>query len=216
MWTAPPNLVIGAPVAAPPPPGPVGDGLFTGLQPDRNPPSSAAPSSAPQGQPSQVPAQQPKAPVQAPQTAGQRPGTIRLPQGGTATLVRQEVGADGVLPVPERIDEATWWGAGLEAQAGATVLAGHVNWRGSTGPFAELWYARAGEDISVLNDKGTKYTYRISSVVTLHKNELPSRAGELFAQTGSHRLVLVTCGGHWVGGELGYDENQVVIAQPVA
>lgn len=157
----------------------------------------------------------PAAPVQAPHTAGQRPGTVRLPQGGTATLVREEVGPDGVLPIPNQLDEATWWGAGLDAPAGATVMAGHVNWRGATGPFAELWHAAVGQDVTVVDQSGREYRYRITQVVTLRKDELPSRAGELFAQSGPHRLVLATCGGQWVGGEIGYADNQVVIASPV-
>jgi hypothetical protein len=43
---------------------------------------------------------------------------------------------------------------------------------------------------------------------------LPGRAQELFGQDGAHRLVLVTCGGRWVGGHDGYEENRVVIAEP--
>lgn len=50
--------------------------------------------------------------------------------------------------------------------------------------------------------------------MTVHKDELPSRAQELFGQDGAHRLVLVTCGGRWVGGSDGCEENRVVIAEP--
>jgi len=145
----------------------------------------------------------------------QRPGTIRLARGGTATLIRQNVGPGAVLPVPENVHEATWWGARLDASTGATVLAGHVNWRGQTGPFAELWDDGVGAAVSVVDNTGKTWRYRVSRIVTLVKDELPRRAAELFGQDGPHRLVLVTCGGQWVGGEVGYASNLIVIADPL-
>jgi LPXTG-site transpeptidase (sortase) family protein len=148
-----------------------------------------------------------------PQPEAQAPGTVRLAQGGTATLVRKDV-VGGVLPVPDGVREATWWGAPFDGAQGATVLAGHVNWKGATGPFAELWEARVGDLVTVVGADGATFRYRIRQLVTVHKDELPSRAQELFGQDGPHRLVLVTCGGRWVGGQDGYEENRVVIAEP--
>ncbi|GAA4850646.1 class F sortase [Saccharopolyspora rosea] len=168
---------------------------------------------APQAPPEQAQAAAPPAPP-APRPAGQPPGTIRLPQGGTADLVRREIDRSGTLPIPSGVHEATWWGAGLDAPRGATVLAGHVNWKGSVGPFAELWQSRAGQLVTVVDDHGREWRYRVSDVVTVHKDELPARAADLFGQGGEHRLVLVTCGGRYVGGGLGYDENRIVVATP--
>lgn len=170
---------------------------------DQPPPREAA-AVAPQAPPAQ--------PVHVP--AGQPPGTVRLPQGGTAELVRKEIDRSGTLPVPDGVDEATWWGAGLDAPKGATVLAGHVNWKGSIGPFEELWEARTGQPVTVVDDAGKEWRYQVSEVVTVHKDDLPARARDLFGQGGEHRLVLVTCGGRYVGGDLGYDENRIVIATP--
>src|SRR5256885_10736445 len=51
-----------------------------------------------------------------------------------------------------------------------------------------------------------------SGVVTLPKETLPDQAAKWFAQDGPHRLVLVTCGGDYVGGTEGYDENRLVTA----
>ncbi|MBB5956287.1 hypothetical protein FHS29_002873 [Saccharothrix tamanrassetensis] len=145
----------------------------------------------------------------------QAPGTVRLPQGGLATLIRKEVTADGVLPVPEGVGEATWWGVDLAAAEGATVLAGHVNWKGLAGPFDELWRAAVGSDVTVVDTAGKTFRFRVSQVLTVPKEELPQRAVELFGPRGPHRLVLVTCGGRWVGGDTGYEENQVVVATPI-
>ncbi|RSN65898.1 class F sortase [Amycolatopsis sp. WAC 04182] len=144
----------------------------------------------------------------------QGPGTIRLPAGGAAKLVRKDLGPGAELPVPENLGEVTWWGAELSAATGASVFAGHVNWKGATGPFAELWTERIGGTVTVVDKAGKSWQYKVSQLITLKKNELPQRADELFGQSGPHRIVLVTCGGRWVGGETGYAENRVVIADP--
>jgi hypothetical protein len=172
---------------------------------------------APAAATKEEPAEQPKAePAPRAPEQGQRPNTIRLPDGGTAALARKEVvGPNAVLPVPENLNEATWWGAGLGAADGASVFAGHVNWEGRVGPFAELWQAQVNEEVVVKDEAGKEWTYRISQLVTVHKDELPARADELFSQGGEHRIVLVTCGGRWLGGSTGYADNRIVIADPV-
>jgi LPXTG-site transpeptidase (sortase) family protein len=170
------------------------------LPPPAPPPTSAAPPPPP-----------PPAPVTPEAPPPQAANTVRLAHGGTATLVRKEV-VDGVLPIPDGIREATWWGAAFDGTTGATVLAGHVNWRGATGPFAELWTAKLGDQVTVVDGNGVVHQYQVRQLVTVHKNDLPQRAQELFGQDGNHRLVLVTCGGRWVGGRDGYEENRIVIA----
>ncbi|ASR38012.1 sortase [Prauserella marina] len=199
MHTAAADTAETAPRAAPPAPREQPPAATTTEKP-------AAPATAPS-----TPAQ-PRTEV--PVSSGQRPGTIALPDGGTARLVREEVGADAVLPVPDDLGEATWWGAGLDAPSGASVFAGHVNWHGQTGPFAELWDIRVDEPITVTDAEGTTWRYRVSQIITLHKDELPARSAELFGQSGPHRIVLVTCGGRWLGGNTGYAENRVVVAEP--
>ncbi|PXY26548.1 sortase [Prauserella coralliicola] len=177
-------------------------------------PTTAAPEPEPAPPPAPRPEPPPPPTQDRPVASGQRPGTIQLPQGGTAELVRREVGTDAVLPVPDDLDEATWWGAGLDAPSGASVFAGHVNWNGRTGPFSELWEIGVGDEVTVSDTGGKVWRYRVAQIVTLHKDELPARATELFSQSGGHRIVLVTCGGRWLGGNTGYAENRVVIAEP--
>ncbi|MEV4057483.1 class F sortase [Amycolatopsis sp. NPDC049688] len=174
------------------------------------PPSPAATSSAAPA----APAAQTPSPAAPPSPPAQRPGTVRLPEGGTATLVRQDLGPGGELPIPADLGQATWWGAPLDAAGGASVFAGHVNWRGATGPFAELWRARIGAEVTIVDSAGTTWRYRISQLATVHKSDLAARADYLFGPSGPHRVVLVTCGGRWVGGSDGYEENRVVTADP--
>ncbi|MEU5691609.1 class F sortase [Actinosynnema sp. NPDC020468] len=163
--------------------------------------------------PTGVPAT-PVPPPPPPPPAAQPPGTVRLPGGGLATLVRMEVTDGGVLPVPDGVGEAAWWGVDLASAEGATVLAGHVDWKGVTGPFEELWRTAVGQDVVVVDAGGAARGFVVEQVRAVRKDELPGLAPDLFGPRGPHRLVLVTCGGRWVGGQRGYEENRVVVATP--
>lgn len=213
--TRPPDVVL-AGLATPGDavvPHPLGDSARSGRGVDlAGMPVGANPPGTPATATPTTPTPAPQPPVAPPR---QQPGTVRLPAGGLATLVREEVTADGVLPVPEGVGEATWWGVDLGAAEGATVLAGHVNWKGMTGPFDELWRAAVGQHVTVVDTAGRSFRFQVSEVEAVPKDSLPARAVELFGPRGGHRLVLVTCGGRWVGGDTGYEENQVVIATPV-
>ncbi|WP_243859646.1 class F sortase [Amycolatopsis arida] len=191
----------------------VAAGVLVLVRPWAAPPEPTAPppAAAPLVEP---PAATTSAPVR--QVAAQRPGTVRLPEGGTATLVRRELTADGTLPIPDSLGEATWWGAELGAGHGAALLSGHVNWNRRKGPFDELWRIRSGQEVIVLDTAGGRWVYRVTDVLTLHKDELPAHAQRLFGQDGPHRLVLVTCGGDYVGGTDGYRDNRIVTAELVS
>ncbi|WP_425455452.1 class F sortase [Amycolatopsis palatopharyngis] len=186
---------------APPPPAPV----------------RAAPTvpTVPSPKGSELPAETSAETTTASTAAAQRPGSVRLPEGGTATLVRRELTEDGTLPIPDSLDEATWWGAGLGAERGAALLSGHVNWNRVKGPFDELWRNRPGQEVRVVDTNGGTWVYRITEIVTVHKNDLPAVAERLFGQDGRHRLVLVTCGGDYVGGTDGYSDNRIATAELV-
>jgi hypothetical protein len=148
--------------------------------------------------------------------SSQQPGTILLPAGGTARLVRTEITSDGRLPIPRGLSEAAWWGAKLGADHGASLLSGHLNWAGKKGPFDELWSIRPGQEVTVVDKAAGHWLYRVTEVVTLRKEELPAQAIHLFGQDGPHRLVLVTCGGDYVGGTDGYRDNRIVTAELVS
>lgn len=173
------------------------------------------------GQPANAAGQAPAAPAElsvtlppsssAPAEEAQPPGSVRLPDGATAQLVQRELTEDNTLPIPQDLDKATWWGAGL-GQSGAMLLSGHINWKGEEGPFKELLRIQPGQQVVVLDDTGAEWTYQVRDVRKVAKEELPAVAPELFGQSGEHRLVLVTCGGDFVGGSTGYSSNVIAIA----
>jgi hypothetical protein len=139
-------------------------------------------------------------------------GSVHLPAGGTAQLIAAQVSKDGTMSVPDQLDQATWWGSTLGAPHGATLLAGHVNWQGHTGPFAELWQDKVGQQVTVVDNNGRDWVYRITQLVTVAKADLPNQAKQLYGLDGDHRLVLATCGGEFVGGAEGYDDNRFAVA----
>ncbi len=151
-----------------------------------------------------------------PRPGPQPPNSVRLPGGATSTLVRTELTADGTLPIPDGVAHAAWWGAGFGADHGAAVVAGHVNWYGRSGPFTGLFRLGAGDEVTVRDAEGRTWTYRVASATTLHKSGLARYAPELFAQDGPHRLLLVTCGGDYLGGSGGYADNHIVTAKLVS
>jgi Sortase domain len=181
-----------------------------GLTRSAGPEQQAGPAPAPVTSPSPAPTTSP-----APPPPALTPNSVLLPRGGHAQLLRSGVGADGSLQVPDGVTKAALWGATLDAPAGATLLAGHINWAGVAGPFAELWAAQQGDVVTVVDQSGRQLKFAVRQVLTVDKDTLPQHADELFGQAGAHRLVLVTCGGKWVGGTLGYGQNRVVIASPV-
>lgn len=206
-------------LAVPPPgPPPIAEhqapdpaGVATLHQPPK--PSTAHPTTTTSAPATTAP--NPAAAAVRPAQGTQLPNTIRLPRGGTAYLVHVQVANDGSLPIPSGVDQAVWWGTGLDAATGATVFAGHVNWAGVTGPFAELWQDGVGAVVTVRDDSGEQRRYRVTQVLTLNKKTLPQQAPTLFSADGPQRIVLATCGGEWVGGSLGYADNRVVVAVPV-
>jgi hypothetical protein len=157
-----------------------------------------------------------RAPVTSTAPETQPPDSVRLPSGATSTLVRTDLTGDGTLPIPDGVSAAAWWGAGFGDDSGAALVAGHVNWHGASGPFADLLRLSAGDAVTVRDADGRTWTYRVDAASMLHKDQLGAYAPQLFSQDGPHRLVLVTCGGEYLGGEGGYSDNYIVTASLVS
>jgi hypothetical protein len=192
---------------------PAPDGVAQWHQPPV--PVAAPTTSAPRTTTAPTTTPNPAAAAVRPAQGDQLPNTVKLPSGGTAYLVHVQVANDGSLPIPSGVDQAVWWGTGLNATAGATVFAGHVNWAGVTGPFAELWQDKVGSVVTIRDTEGKQWRFRVTQLLTLNKKTLPERAPSLFSADGPHRIVLATCGGEWVGGALGYADNRVMVAVPI-
>jgi hypothetical protein len=97
---------------------------------------------------------------------------------------------------------------------GSAVLGGHVDsQRYGTGPLARLASVQDGARITVTGADGQRFRYRVTSVERITKAALP--VDRLFDPEVPHRLVIITCGGRYLPDSGGYEDNIVVIADPV-
>lgn len=120
---------------------------------------------------------------------------------------------DGQLEVPDE-NEIGWYRYGATAgQPGATVLAAHVSWNRTAGPFARLGTVEPGAQVEVTLDDGSVRRYEVVERAVYGKLELPRE--RLWRNTGAEELVLITCGGDYNPEIRRYRQNIVVYAVPV-
>jgi sortase (surface protein transpeptidase) len=120
---------------------------------------------------------------------------------------------NGQLEVPDET-EIGWYKYGATAgHPGSTVLAAHVNWKGSQGPFSKLGTVEPGDQIEVALDDGTTRNYEVTERMMYGKLELPKE--RIWRNTGAEELVLITCGGEFNPEIRSFRSNIVVYAVPV-
>ena len=126
------------------------------------------------------------------------------------------VGVDAAskLDVPPDARTLVWYRHGPSpGRPGSAVIAGHLNWRGTTGIFARLDEIPLGATITVVYDDGSQQDFIASSVELVPKPAVAVNG--TFAREGERLLRLVTCGGEFEAEVRSYRSNVVVTAIPV-
>lgn len=144
-----------------------------------------------------------------------RPVRIEIDVIDVANFPIRPVGLeeDGQLEVPDET-EIGWYQYGATVgQSGATVLAAHVSWNGTVGPFGTLGTLDPGNQIAVTLDDGTTRQYEVFERAIYGKLELPRE--RIWRNTGPETLVLITCGGDFNPEIRRYKQNIVIYAAPV-
>nr|WP_269813573.1 class F sortase [Ornithinimicrobium sediminis] len=139
------------------------------------------------------------------------PVRLRVPSIDVdTTLLHLGLDADGVLEVPEDPDLVGWfsWGT-APGDLGAAVMAGHVDSHEGPAVFFDLTGVPEGAEILIDRQDGTTAVFRVDRVAHYPKDDLPTV--EIYASTG-RELRLITCGGEWDGGTVGYRDNIVAYA----
>ena len=120
---------------------------------------------------------------------------------------------DGDMEDPDET-EIGWWQYGSSpGLPGATVLAAHVSWNYTAGPFHRLGNAELGDRIDVIAGDGSTRVYQVIERTMYVKDGLP--ADRIWTTTGEEMLVLITCGGDFNPDIRRYRHNIVVYAVPV-
>jgi Sortase domain len=146
-----------------------------------------------------------------------RPTRIVIPSIDVRAPVH-EVGLadDGSIAVPDnrRRNEAGWYRAGpTPGQFGPAIIVGHVDTRTGPAVFHDLVTLRPGATIEVTRRDRRVAVFKVNSVETFSKSRLP--ADRVYEDFSRPALRLITCGGRWAGGGLGYADNVIVFASLV-
>lgn len=154
-----------------------------------------------------------------PQLIAISPNRIDIPAlKAQAPIVDVGTTPNGELDVPLNPRTVGWWSPGAKpgAAKGTAILAGHINYAGVTGTFANIGRLRPGDEIDVYGKQNAggkaKIAFRVTGVRTYHKTRLPYR--QLFDQSSVGRMVLVTCGGPFDASTGNYLDNVVAFAVP--
>lgn len=147
-----------------------------------------------------------------------RPVRIAIPSIKVdAPVTRVGLAADGSIAVPplQRHNEAGWFDQGpTPGQFGPAIIVGHADTKTGPSIFHDVAKLRPGARVEVTRRDRSVAVFRVNSVEQFDKSKLPlDRVYGDFSRPG---LRLITCGGQWRGGSIGYADNIVVFASLVS
>jgi sortase (surface protein transpeptidase) len=147
--------------------------------------------------------------------AESRPVRVQIPAIGVdSDLMDLGVQDDGTLEVPPAGFPAGWFtDAPTPGELGPAVIAGHVDWAGSPGVFAELRDVVVGDEVTVAREDGSTAVFRVSQVGQFAKDAFPTAA--VYGDLDHAGLRLITCGGEFDADAQSYLDNTVVFADLV-
>jgi sortase family protein len=149
-----------------------------------------------------------------------RPGPpimLTIPSQQVRASVVPVINSGGTLQVPDDPALVGWWSASAPAGSsrGSVVIDGHVD-SAASGPGALFRLAglRTSDRIVLSTATGLTRTYAVTGRRVYDKaGGLPA---DIFDQSGTPRLVLISCGGPFDSAEGSYLDNIVVFAVPIA
>lgn len=144
--------------------------------------------------------------------------TLAAPEASLEVpLVDTGRNADGDLAIPSaELAGVFTESAALSADAGSTLVAGHVaDGLGVFAPMAQLALLNAGDAVVTVDAEGLRTDWVVVSSTMIPRVGLPE---EMWQKSGERKLVLVTCAGptRESNGGIHFTENLVVTAVPRA
>ncbi|HEX5595964.1 MAG TPA: class F sortase [Micromonosporaceae bacterium] len=136
--------------------------------------------------------------------------------GVRAPVHRVDLADDGSIAVPalERHNETGWYEKGpTPGEFGPAIIVGHADTRTGPSVFHDLRRLRAGDRVKVFRADRSVAVFEVNSVEYFDKDSLP--AERVYGDFTRPGLRLITCGGEWVGGSIGYSDNVIAFASLV-
>ena len=104
-------------------------------------------------------------------------------------------------------------GARLGAATGTAMILGHINYSGVDGALGRIGTLRPGDRVYIWSAARKRSVWQVTAIHERPKADGVDPGAEVGA-VGPPRLVLVTCGGPWIGGHFGYADLIWVYARP--
>jgi LPXTG-site transpeptidase (sortase) family protein len=145
------------------------------------------------------------------------PRRLEIPSLGIDTKIYQ-VGLDKRrnVVIPEDINKVGWYRLGVPpgVDRGSAVIVGHRDGSGGRkGAFYTLGTMRPGQIVTIQTSSKKALKYRVISTRSILKKGLPY--DKYFTVTGKPKLVLISCGGYYDRNNGGYQDNIIVVAEPL-
>ncbi|MGK5445615.1 class F sortase [Micromonospora sp. URMC 105] len=143
-----------------------------------------------------------------------RPVSLAVPAiRVTAPVAPVGQAEDGSIDVPplDRHHETGWYDRGpTPGEPGRSIIVGHVDSKSGPAVFYDLRKLKPGDRIEVTRRDRKVAVFTVDSVEYFDKSNLP--ADRVYGSDGPPALRLITCGGAWVGGQTGYEDNVIAFA----
>ncbi len=153
----------------------------------------------------------------APSLAAAEPASVSIPPLGLdEQLIDLGINDEnGELEVPEDPARVGWFtGGGKPGETFPTVIVGHKDSRTGPAVFARLTELQVGEQVSVVDTRGKRFTYQVDEVRDVPQDgRFPTE--DVYGETAEPELRLITCTGPYDRGIGRYTENRVVFASLV-
>jgi hypothetical protein len=133
-----------------------------------------------------------------------------------APILQVGLAADGSVDVPplQQHNQVGWFDEGpTPGQFGPALIVGHVDTRTGPSVFHDLGRLKPGQKIEILRRDHRTAIFEVNSVEHFGKTKLP--VARVYGDYSRPLLRLMTCGGPWLGGSRGYEDNIVVFASLV-
>jgi sortase (surface protein transpeptidase) len=144
------------------------------------------------------------------------PITLQIPKINVKADVESvAMDKEGKMDIPKKDENVAWYNlGGRVGKMGNAVFAGHLDTKtGSPAVFWDISKLTVGDEISVLDDQGKKYIYKVVNKKTYPDARFPLQ--EVFGDTTKKRLNLITCQGTYDKSAHNYSDRLVVYSELV-